>query len=212
MSETNTPSGDKQRVCLKGGILSYPALLKPKKLESSQGDPKYQANIIFSKTEHAEEIKKAKTAILAAAVAKWGDKAQQVLQYLGANKRLCLKSGDTVLDSEGYDASVMFISASNGDQPQLVDGQRQKVDAARINAVFYPGAIVNVVLRFWALDHKDATIGKRMCCSLEIVQFAGQGKRIGHAPPKAEDYLDVLDAEPLDEASAPAGEDEFSFM
>lgn len=213
MSDSNTKK-DTARIALKGVTLSYPSLVVPKQPKDATGTPKYTANFLFPKKVNDAEnpiISAVKAALRAAAVAKWGDKASTVIQYLVANKRICLKDGSTVLDQEGYDSTMMFISANSDDQPQLLDGQLTKVDPARAKTLFYPGAIVNAVVRFWALDHKDPTVGKRLCASLEIVQYAGAGKRIGHAPPKAEEYLEVLDAEELPEAGADtsSGEEDF---
>lgn len=193
----------------KNVVLSFPALKEPKKSDEG-GKPRYGLSFIMNKTD--PQVRAFQQVMIAVAKEKWGDKAAPIFKSLTAGGRICFKEGATRLEYEGYSEDVVFVNASSQEDspPQLVDGSLMPVTKDRVDQLFYPGAIVNVVCHVWALDHANATIGKRLCCGVDIVQFAGAGQRIGRTPPKAEDLLTVVDAEPLP-ANESSNDEEFAF-
>lgn len=199
----------------KNVVLSFPALKEPKKSVDGNGKPRYGLSFIMHKQKDAEQIRAFQQVMIAVAKDKWGDKAAPIFKSLTAGGRTCFKDGATRLEYGGYSEDVVYVNAAcqEDSPPQLVDGARMPViGAARIDELFYPGAIVNVVVHVWALDHKDPQIGKRLICGLDIVQFAGAGTRIGRAKPKAEELLPVLDAVPLAaDGEEQSSDDDFTF-
>jgi hypothetical protein len=160
--------------------LSFPKLYKPESIDG--GKLRYTASFLFPKDSKArKQINKVMQEIIDA---EFGGKP------LPADK-LPVRDGDEK-EFDGYAGNYYLSAARPADQgpPQVVDHKKHllREDDNKV----YPGCYVNAVVRFYALNGKSSkkpnSYGKRICCSLEVVQFARDGEPFG--APKAD--LDIL--------------------
>jgi hypothetical protein len=155
--------------------LSYAYLFKPYK--GDDGKSSYCAHSIIAPT---HPVLPALTALIRAVAAEeYKDKAEEVLQQIKAQDRLCIHRGD--ISKPGQDAyrGLLFISANNQVRPRLVatiNGVNQEVDESSEFAP-YSGCIANVILRIWAQNH--VKWGKRFNAELQGVQFVKHAERLG---------------------------------
>lgn len=171
---------------LKNVRLSFPHLFKPKAFEEGK-EPSYSANFILDKTKDAAQIKAVKDAINAVAKEKWP-------KGLPKMKGICLKSpepdGDGNYTVEGYDDSVMFVTAGSAKRVPIVD-RDPNVALAEEDGKPYAGCYVNVSIRLWAQDNQ---YGKRVNAQLLAVQFAKDGQPFGEKPvDPSEEFETVVD-------------------
>ena len=91
-------------------------------------------------------------------------------------------------DYDGW-KDMMVISSSNKKRPKIVGRKRQTVAEGDIDAP-YSGCIVNAVVDVWPMDNQ---YGKRICCSLEAVQFAADGDPFSAGGANIESDFDDID-------------------
>lgn len=168
--------------------LSFPDIWRPKAIKSGKGEPgepKYSAHFLLDKKEQADQIKSLKQAIFALAKEKWGDKTKDMITK--GKVTVCLHEGSDK-DYDGYSEDNMFLSASSGKRPTIVD--RDKTALAEDDRRPYGGCYVNGIVRLWVQDNN---FGKRVNAELLGVQFVKDGEPFGAAP-LADDAFDDLDA------------------
>ena len=198
------------RVRLDGVTLSYPHLFKPQKGQDND-TLKFSAAFILDKEKHAEQIKK----------------LQALIKKLLAEKhtgktippdRIFLKDGSLKPDTEGYSEDVMFFNSSSSADPVYVVDDRGKPTnvvsyykgkpttvrkdrspATEADDLFYPGATVNALITIWYQKNEH---GVRVNASLEAVQFASHGTRIGASPIDPESVFDDLGSDEDDDPMA----------
>lgn len=174
------------RIRLDGVVLSYPHLFKPQRsMDSDQ--LKYSAAFILDKENHAEQIKKLQLL------------TKKIIAEKHTGKtippdRIFLRDGSAKPDTEGYSEDNMFFNAGNTSKPAVVKRDRQP--AVESDDLFYPGAIVNALVTIW---YQKNDHGVRVNASLEAVQFAKHGNRIGAAPVDPESVFDELEDDASDD-------------
>lgn len=180
------------KVHLKDVRLTFPAIFDPKQV-NGQGDPKFSASFLFARNH--PQVLEINKAVIAAAAAKWGEKAQAMLTQLKAADKLPVHDGDAKSAYDGY-AGNYFVNASNKVRPLVIDGNRAPLSAA--DGKPYSGCYVNAIVEFWAQDNQ---YGKRVNASLLGVQFLRDGERLaGGAVAAADDF------EAIPETAAPQAE------
>ncbi len=179
------------KVNLNNVRLTFPQLFDAKQV-NGQGDPKFSAAFLIPR-DHPQ-IGAVKEAIKAAAEAKWGAKAHEVLKALQASDKLALHDGDAKSDYDGY-AGNFFVNASNKIRPLVIGQQREPLTAA--DGKPYSGCYVNAIVEFWAQDNQ---FGKRVNASLLGVQFVKDGERLAGGGVASQD-----DFEPIPGTEAAAG-------
>jgi hypothetical protein len=168
--------------------LSFPDIWRPKAIKSGKGEPgepKYSCHFLLDKKEHADQIKSLKQAIFAVAKEKWGEKTKEMITK--GKVTVCLHEGSDK-DYDGYSEENMFLSASSGKRPTIVD--RDKTALAEDDRRPYGGCYVNGIVRLWVQDNN---FGKRVNAELLGIQFVKDGEPFGAAP-LADDAFDDLDA------------------
>lgn len=101
---------------------------------------------------------------------------------------------------------MWVIKASeNPDRPPKCRDQRGTLlDADEIAKLFYPGCVINILIRPWAQDND---FGKKINANLIGVQFVKKGERIGEAAIDDDGAWDELDVEDNDLGSLDDDED-----
>ena len=165
--------------------LSFPQLVEPRAFQEGQ-PKKYSADLILDP--NSPDWAKFQQAIMAAVQGKWADKAQGVLQMCQADRKLrCFGNGAEKVDKktfapyEGY-AGMVYVSANNGNMPQMVEANGKAVDAANTMAYqalarkMYGGCYVNAAVKPWIQDN---AFGRGIRCELVALQFAKDGEPFG---------------------------------
>lgn len=170
------------QVKLKNVRLSFPTLFKA---EGIKGDPnskpRFGATFLISKDDKAQ-IKLIEDEI----------KRLEKLKFKGkalSDKDISFHDGDSK-DFDGYEGH-MYLSANRSEsqgRPQVVD--RNLTPLTADDAKIYAGCYVNAVVSFFV--PKD---WKKICCSLEVVQFVKDGEAFGAGRVKVDEVLEVLDDE-----------------
>lgn len=181
-------AADPNQIKITEARLSFPDIWRPKAIKSGKGEPgepKYSAHFLLDKKEHADQIKSLKLAIFALAKEKWGEKTKEMITK---NKvTVCLHEGSDK-EYDGYSEENMFLSASSGKRPTIVD--RDKTALAEDDRRPYGGCYVHAIVRLWVQDNN---FGKRVNAELMGIQFVKDGEPFGAAP-LSEDAFDDLDA------------------
>jgi hypothetical protein len=171
-------------------VLSYPHLFEP--YSGGPGDngqpqkAKYSATFHLDKASQADLIKAVIGKIKECAATTWPIQPGKK-QFLPPSDKLCLRDGDQANDEEVE--GKWTLKASEISKPYVVDQQRRPL--ASEDDKMYPGAIVNLVVRFWGQDNK---FGKRVNANLIGVQFVKDGERLaGVSRPQLEDAFDMVD-------------------
>jgi hypothetical protein len=170
-------------------VLSYPALFESRLTPS--GQEKYGASLIFDEGTDLSELK---AAVRAAAAARWGDKAAQMLK--NRQLRTPFREG-AEKEGRGYGAGKVFINASSNRAPGVVSrfaGPDGKPLPVQDPDEVYPGCRVRASLTAFAYD----TGGNRgVSFALNNVQKLGEGERLDGRLP-AEDEFSAFEAAPAD--------------
>lgn len=169
------------KLSLKNVRLSFPNLFIPQSVQGSE--PKFNASFLIEPD--SENVAAIEAAIEAVAKEKWGAKADAVLKQLRAGNKTCLHDGDTK-DYEGY-AGMLYISASGGTRPLIMDKDKTTLDSA--DGKPYAGCYVNASLDIWPQDNQ---YGKRINAGLRGVQFMRDGDAFAAGGVASEDEFDDL--------------------
>lgn len=178
---------DPARVLLKNVRLSYPSIYKAKAFGGSdgdgQGEPKFSAvGLMDPETKIGKaNIEKLEDAIDYVKKATWPKGAPKF-----SPAKVCLKDSEDLEEmKDGYDG-MMYVTASNGKKPRILDIDGQDVREGDEGAP-YAGCYVDMIVRVWGQDNK---YGKRINASLEGVKFRDDGEAFGAAPIDANDFED----------------------
>lgn len=185
-----------ETVFIKDARLSYFYGFEPFKGED--GDGKYCAHAIIAVDHPA--VAAIKAAMRKVAVERWKNKAEEVLQQLAAQDKLCIHRGDVNKPGQEAYAGKLFVSASNDRQPKIavtLNGVTQEIDKSSDYAP-YSGCIANVIIDVWAQDNK---YGKRINASLTGVQFKKHDTRLSGGGRASS--LDEFEVDPADADAAP---------
>lgn len=168
--------------------LATPFKSKQPQIDTRTGQPKpdkFHIDAIFAETH--PQFKEVAAVIRAAAVKRFGEKADQVLGMIkGNNQRFCLQRGDQYRAGKPHYAGKLYLSAGNETQPTIlatVNGVnvQNRGSAAVLTPADdvwpYAGSKANVHLQFYGYDFNGAGIG----CSVLGVQFVAHGPRLSNA-------------------------------
>lgn len=159
-------STDSKTIKLTNVRLSYPHLFSPQESRDPNGKAKFTASFILDKKKDAAQITLLQNAIKAIL-----DETKVKVD----KDKLFLKDGANKEDS--YGPEVMFINTSSTRRPQVVNRDRSPITEE--DDVVYGGCYVNCWVTPWVQNND---FGKRVNCSLEIVQFVKDGERFGRSP------------------------------
>lgn len=149
-----------------------------------EGAPSFGANFLLEpKSDNAKAVE---AAMLDAAKAKWGVKAEAQLKALVATDKVCLHDGDNKPDYDGF-AGTVYVSARSPTRPLVID--RDKSPLIKADGRPYSGCYVNAQIEIWAQDN---SFGKRVNAQLKGIQFVKDGDAFGgSAPASADDFEDL---------------------
>lgn len=181
------------KVVLKGARLAFANIWEPKTF-NGQGEAACNASFILDPVSQKAEIDKVIETIKQVATEKWNAKAPEMLKSLQAKGDLCLHSGDTKSEYDGF-AGKMFVSARNKARPVVVDQQKNPLTSA--DGKPYSGCYVNVSLDIWAQDNG---YGKRINAKLLAIQFSADGDAFAGGAAFADEDFDV-EGEPAGSSS-----------
>lgn len=156
--------------------LSYAYIFKP--YEGDDGSKSFCSHLIIP-TNHPQ-LGALQNLMRKVAVDTWKEKAEEVLQQLKAQDRLCIHRGD--ISKPGQDAykGLLYISSSSKIKPRIlatVGGINQEIGEDHELAP-YSGCKANAIIGVWAQNNK---FGKRINAQLMGVQFVGHDQRLSGA-------------------------------
>lgn len=172
-------------VKLKGVRLAFPQVFEAKTV-NGEGAPAYSAAFIFPKDDKVN-IDAVQKATKAAAVGKWGAKADAMLKTLSASDKLPLHDGDNKADYDGYEGQY-FVSARSKIKPRVVDQKNEVLTPD--TGLPYAGCYVNASIAIWAMDN---SYGKRVCTTLRGIQMVRDGDAFTACRPAGEDEFDEVE-------------------
>ena len=160
------------RVITPEAILSYPQLFAPRAANPG-AEAKYSAALIFPAGTDLSEMQAAYAAV---AVAKWGDKAKQVV---AAMQHPTFKSDPDTVAAKGYPEGSTFINPRTTRKPSIVSIYPDKVTGKPMpvedEALVYPGVIVKASLEPYAYDNSG---NRGITFGLGNIQIIRDGDRL----------------------------------
>lgn len=180
--------------------LSFPHFYTPT-AATEDGKKKFRGAFLIDPetTQGKQNLKAIESAISHVAKERWKDKADRIVKGLERNRK-CLRDGDSQTNEDGeiYDGyeNMMVVVAANDRRPQTLD--RDKTPVTEEDGILYAGCYVDAVLSFYTVNTKDSG-GNGVFASLEIVRFRKDGEAFGAAPLEADEFLDDVDEEEMDE-------------
>jgi hypothetical protein len=171
MSEKQTSD-----ILISNARLSYAYLFKP--YEGDDGSKSFCSHLILP-INHPQ-LGALQQLMRKVAVDTWKDKAEEVLQQLKGQDRLCIHRGE--ISKPGQDAykDKLYISSSSKIKPRIVatvGGINQEIGEDHELAP-YSGCKANAVISVWAQNNK---FGKRINAQLMGVQFVAHDQRLSGA-------------------------------
>lgn len=171
------------QVKLKNVRLAFASGLWEAQQIAGEGKPAFNCSALLE-PDHAQ-IKEIKDAMRTVAKEKWGDKAKAQYDLLEKQDRLALHDGDKK-EYDGY-AGNLYLSPRSATRPLVVN--KDKTPLTEADGIVYSGCYVNMNVDIWAMDNK---YGKRVCCSLQGVQFVRDGDAFsGTSAATVEDFDDL---------------------
>ena len=176
-------------IFLKNVRLSFPDLFVAKQFQGKPDSPfLYKATFLVKPGSGNDKL--VWDEINRIATNKWGAKAESVLAGIkGQKKEFCYLDG-SVKEYAGFEGMWSLSSNRGQDQgpPAVIDRDKSPLFAR--DGKPYGGCYVNAKVSIWAQDNQW---GKAMRCTLEAVQFAGDGDAFGGSgPASAEGFEEVV--------------------
>jgi len=204
---TDQKPQDPKRIISPIAILSYPYLFKRAPAQSG-GKSKFQVALVFETAEtpdakYPADLTQIKSAMLAAAEEKWGNKAQEMIRK--GEIRLALRKD---WERKGYPENSEFMNVRTEQQPGVVTrykdpatGKAQVISEENGNtAEIYPGCYVRASLVAFAYD----TSGNRgVSFALGNVQKWDDGERLDNRKAAEDEFA-------ADMTEAPAALDDLA--
>lgn len=163
---------DQNQLTLKGVRLSFPELFQAKAIEG--GKPRYSASFLIPKGDK-EQLGAINKILKRITDEEFGGKSLP-------SDKLPIHDGEEK-DYDGYAGNYYLSAAKGADQGRVTVVDRNKTPLTAEDGKPYAGCFVNVVVRFYPLNGKSTKkpngYGKRICCSLEVVQFDKDGDPFG---------------------------------
>jgi hypothetical protein len=193
--------------------LSFPHLIEPQKQMSENGKERisYNCELILAPNDPCFAQFMAKVQEMA--TAKWKEHTQQVLQIVGADRKLrCYGSGaekvnkKTFAPYDGY-AGGVYITCGRDTPPQVIQADGKPIDPSNTMAYqqltrgMYGGCYINAAVKPWMQENK---YGRGVRCDLIAVQFAKDGEPFGEGAVDASGYFGAVASAPAPAAAAPS--------
>lgn len=162
------------------GRLAYPWLFKTQPAQNG-GEPKYGCSLIFPK---AADLKKLADAVEDEAVKKFGKDYKTKIGRLAKPFKKTEDYPKMGFDPEEY---PVFIRASSGSRPQVVDGKLTEVTEPE---QAYAGRWARITVRVFAYDKAG---NRGVSLGLQNVQILRDDERVGGGRARAEDEIDAVE-------------------
>ena len=189
--------------------LSFPHIAEPQKQQNAKGERiSYNGEFILS-PDHPGWAR-FNQVVMAMAVAKWKEQAQNVLNLCNQDrKKRCFGQGSEKVNQktfkvyDGYEGNV-FISAGKDKMPQIFDQQGAQIDPNNTMALkneaarMYGGCRVNAVVKPWMQENEH---GRAVRCDFVAIQFLADDKPFGEG---TVDASSMFGATPAAATGAPA--------
>jgi hypothetical protein len=176
------------RVLIKNVRFNFtPTLFAAKKGQDANSKEKY--SVVGIITRDHPQLAEIVAAMKAAAVNKWGAKAEEMYTMLKAGDKLCLHDGDVKAAYAGYKGNL-YLNASNELRPLVIGPDRAPLTAA--DGKPYSGSYGNMIVDFWAQDNQ---FGKRINASLMGAQHVSDGERLSGGGIAAADDFEAIPQE-----------------
>lgn len=184
-----------KEIIITNARLSFPELETPKSV--SGGKPRYGAVLLLDKEKDKKTIDKIEAVLKEIAKEEFAGKLPQ-------GNDTCLRDGDDK-EYDGY-AGTRTLHASRAEKrgkPVVIDGSKSPVSPGDSHYPF-AGCYVNAKVSIFSLNGKndkggDKTHGKKLCCELQVLQWAKKGEPFGSGTPTTDDMPEVEDDEDLGE-------------
>lgn len=176
-------------IYLQGVRVSFPHLKAPHAAKPT-AKPKYQVDLLVNPNDPVWQ--QIMTRVQEAAVAKYGDHAQRLLEMLqqDRNKRFYGAGSEkvnkkTMQPFDGYDG-MMYVAVKKEDRPQIIKADGSPVDSANDMAYqaeagrIYGGCYVNAAIDVYTSKANDGIFG-----GLLAIQFLRDGEPFGDGAPDA---------------------------
>lgn len=160
------------------GRLSFPHLFEPKAI--GDGKPRYTLNLLLDPKDEQQ-----KASILAIRSRSEALALEAFKKKLPPDKH-CLKKIEES-EYDGYEPGSYFISAARAEKqgpPTVVDGTNGNKKLTVADNRPYAGCYCVVKIRLYTVDYDGA---KRVCASIEVVQYAKKGEPFGSGSATADD-------------------------
>lgn len=165
-----------------------------------QGTGPFNYRATFLMPEGGKLRKQIDAAIAEVAKAKWGVKAEKIMQAANASggPGTCFNDGN-LKEYDGYEGCFYLAATRPQDKgrPAIVD--RDKSPLAASDGKPYGGCYVNASVEFWAQDNK---FGKTVRCGLLGIQFSKDGDSFGGGAPASADDFDEMSVEGEEDSMA----------
>lgn len=199
-------------IMLSNKTLSFPHLIEPQVQKKDDGTERrtWSADLIMDPND--PQYAQFMQAVAAVAQEKWKEHANQVLQFIQADRKMrCYGQGTEKVNKktfQPYDGYVdkVFVTAISDKPPQIIQADGSPVEASNTMAYqmltrkMYGGCLVNAAVKVWPQDNKH---GRGIRCDLIAVQFAGDGTPFGEGAPDVTGLFGAVQAAPA--APAPFG-------
>jgi hypothetical protein len=177
------------------GIASFVHLFVPQQPRegSTNKEPKYKMILCFdTETAKSQEMRDLKLACIAAAEAKFGDKAREQIKK-GKIAMPWRDNSDYEENGPPFDQPGIFINFSSKDQPGIVDRKAKPITNA---SAVYSGMRARATYGVWAYD----TNGNRgVTVFLNNVQKVADGERLAGRPEASDDFEAVAGEDGTDD-------------
>ena len=167
--------------------LAFPSLWQASSMKQADGTmsaARFSATFLMPPTHPS--VAKIKAAMVEEATKKWQDKAPAMLKALKEEARLCLRSGDSKPEYDGF-PGMLFLRASNKVRPLILNANKEHLTEQE--GVIYGGCYVNAQIDVWVQANNW---GKRINATLKGVQYFGPGDAFGAGPVASEDDFEDL--------------------
>jgi hypothetical protein len=174
--------------------LSYPSLWQAKGFQGGRGgrggrgdddsgQKSFQATFLIPKdTDKGKDLYDRIQGVIDDAMKeKWG----KDIPRLKDDKFPLHDGDDKEQPTDGYDGH-WYLSARSQTRPKVMDNDG-KTPLAESDGKIFAGDFVHAWVRIWVMDNN---YGRRVCASLEAVQFIRQGERFGAAPISDDEFQD----------------------
>lgn len=165
--------------------LAFPSLFTPKELD---GKERYESTYLLDKKSDKKQLSAIQDIIARLIDDEFDGESP-------GTERLPIQDGDKKA-YDGYEGHFYLGANRSASQGRPTVLNKDKTPLVESDGIIFGGCYVNAVVRFYTINGKNAKKkgpgGKRVCCSVEIVQFNHEGDRFG-APAVDIDVLPDID-------------------